>query len=387
MVVGPSGPSGSVNGVQPGDEGRGLGGAAGDGPEGGDPDRSAGLAGGVVDRRGEPGAPVGDGPDGGGDHRGREDAHADAPQQQRREQSAIAGVGMRPGQQVDAERGDQQAGGHGQLGADARGQAAGQGGQHGERQEQRKHGHAGGQGRAVLHGLEVQREHEQHSQGAEVHRAGGGVGGREVGPPEQPQWEHRMLARPLDGHEAGEADDRHRGRGQDRRAHAAAARLDEGEGDRRERARRQRRPGQVEASLLGLVALAHDAGGDQEGDDHDRDVDEDGPPPEGVDEGAAEQRTGGQGQAADPGPDPDRPGLLVGLGEGMADDRERARQQEGSATPLEDPRPDQQPRAGGGPAGEQATPKTASPTRTMCLWPCRSPTVPPASIRLARAIA
>jgi hypothetical protein len=50
-----------------------------------------------------------------------------------------------------------------------------------------------------------------------------------------------------------------------------------------------------------------------------------------------------------------------GLGEGVADDRQRARQQEGGADPLEDPRPDQQARAEGGAAGERGDPEDGQP--------------------------
>ena len=56
-------------------------------------------------------------------------------------------------------------------------------------------------------------------------------------------------------------------------------------------------------------------------------------------------------------------------------------------TPCSTRAPTSSPALGAAPQASEATPKTPSPTRTIRLWPCRSPTAPPTSIRLARAMA
>lgn len=76
------------------------------------------------------------------------------------------------------------------------------------------------------------------------------------------------------------------------------------------------------------IALDRTCGHDA-GDEHDRDVEEEHPPPtKALHQQAAQQRASRQRDAADTGPDPDRPGLLTALRERTTDDRQRAGQQQ-----------------------------------------------------------
>jgi hypothetical protein len=146
----------------------------------GDADRAAGLACRVVHRRREACPLAGDRADRCRDHRGREHAHAGAPQQQSRHQREEARVGVDSGEQHHPGRGDDQAGGHRALRSDASGQPAGERRQHAQRREERDDREPGLERGAALHALQVQREHEEQAEGAEVHRAGDRVRGGEV---------------------------------------------------------------------------------------------------------------------------------------------------------------------------------------------------------------
>ncbi len=149
--------------VQAGEEVAGPVGLPGDGAVGGDPHRPAGLAGGVVDPRGQPGALGWGGGDGRGDDGRGQNAQSDAPAQHPRQQLQVRG-GRCPGrEQADPGGGEQQPGQHRQLGSDPGSDATGERGQYRERQEQRQHRDAGSERRAVLQVLQEQGEQKQQT--------------------------------------------------------------------------------------------------------------------------------------------------------------------------------------------------------------------------------
>src|SRR5882672_9872638 len=187
--------------------------------------------------------------------------------------------------------------------------------------------------------LELDREHEEAAE-----EAGSVDQGRRRGRGEGPiakevERQHRIGAPSLErderGDPAGSAEEREHDEG---RRPAASGPFDQrpGQGGEPERSGRLRT--QIEPSRRGRGATLHEAERQQDADDADRNVDEeDAPPPERVDEGAAHQWTARAGHGRETAPDADCPRALDGLGIGAAEDRQRCGHEERRAHPLDDP--------------------------------------------------
>ena len=141
----------------------------------------------------------------------------------------------------------------------------------------------------------------------------------------------------LDPQEGELTDDSHREQGDDQRAcPAVVVGLDQGVDQRAQRDDGEELTGQVERAALGVGRLPHGAQRDDKREDADRHVDEEHAlPAQRVDEHAADDGTRCQGQARDAGPQADRLGAFLGVGEGGDEDRKRARQQRCRADTLE----------------------------------------------------
>jgi hypothetical protein len=153
----------------------------------------------------------------------------------------------------------------------------------------------------------------------------GGGAGAEIGPvAEKREVDDRLWRAMLDPPEAvqrGEPEDR---QGGDRRS-APDPRLDQGENDGRQPGGQRDQAGRVDPPARPRVGrLGRGEGGDRDAEGRDRQVDPEDQPPVEVDEAAADQRAGAEGNGGDAGPDAERPRLLLG-GEGVADDRQRER--------------------------------------------------------------
>src|SRR6267143_4029727 len=196
-----------------------------------------------------------------------------------------------------------------------------------------------GRGAMSLDVLELDREHEQAAEEAGSVDQGRCRGGGEGPIAKEVERQHRIGAASLErderGDPAGSAEEREHDEG---RRPAASGPFDQrpGQGGEPERSGRLRT--QIEPSRRGRGATLHEAERQQDADDADRNVDEeDAPPPERVDEGAAHQWTARAGHGRETAPDADCPRALDGLGIGAAEDRQRCGHEERRAGPLEDP--------------------------------------------------
>jgi hypothetical protein len=216
--------------------------------------------------------------------------------------------------------------------------------------------------------LEVQAGDEKLAVEAEVDQQADGGTRAEGTVAEEAERQHRFPRAPLPRHEG------HGQQGGDREpaddhgcAPGTGPRLDQGERQRGQGADRGRLCGQVEPPAAVPGGPRDVPGGQQQVGQADRHVDEeDQPPAHGLGEHAADGRPGGRRDPRDAAPDPygagPRPGLVVG----GAQQRERARHENGGRGALDKPGRDQGARPGRQAAGgrgrhEQAQPGAEDP--------------------------
>jgi hypothetical protein len=179
-------------------------------PRGGDADRAAGLARGVVDRGGEAGAVGLDSA-----HRGCDHGGVSRPRPRPQSTDAASSASSASRASPAAATRSPATIGHRPSRADPSHQPSRQRGHDGQQPEGGQDGHAGPERRAALNVLQEEGEHEERAQPAEVHRGADGVGGAERWPTEQGGRQHRIRA---------PAPDRHQGRQERGGRHACRGR-------------------------------------------------------------------------------------------------------------------------------------------------------------------
>ena len=214
----------------------------------------------------------------------------------------------------------------------------------GERSRDRSHEHRhqrpredaqpGAERRVALRGLEELAEQEDRAEHPEVHEQGCAVRGREGPVAEEAHREHRLRRAALPGDECREECCADRERGDDRRARpAVAVSVDEPPDDPEQPSARQCEAGDVER-LVRPGALAEKRR-EREQDDPDGDVQPEDPlPRDPVDDGAADERTHGDGKTCDPGPRTERETALL-TRDSSAEDGQRQRRHDRRAESLD----------------------------------------------------
>ena len=202
----------------------------------------------------------------------------------------------------------------------------------------RQGGQPGLEGVVATDGLQLQHEEEQDGAERGVDEQRHQVGRAEGAVVEEAERHHRPARAALDHHERDRRDQRPAGRPQRHRPSGIGQRP----GEAGERERGERRPGDVEAPLRAWVArLGHPLVREPHGQDREREVDQEDPPPRRVvDEQPADQRSERRGDAAEARPGADGPAPVL-RAERSLDHRQAAGCEERAADALQHPGRDQ----------------------------------------------
>jgi hypothetical protein len=205
---------------------------------------------------------------------------------------------------------------------------------------------------------------------------------------EEVQVEHRMVAAALPGQEDDEQSDAQSESTEDLRGGpAVSGRLDDGGEQDAERSDRQQGTARVGLGRRRVLRLGDVPVAQEQPDDHDRNVDQkDGPPPEVGQQKAAGDRAEPQPQGRDPGPDSDRFGPLLGVGEHVGQDRQRRRHDERPADAHQGAGADQHVGVGGERRQYRTGAEDDQPDGQNRYRPKRSPIVPVVSNSPANTI-
>jgi hypothetical protein len=244
-----------------------------------------------------------------------------------------------PGQEGKTETDDERTDAHLDAGPDPRREAAGAGreGQHERRDREQRQ--PGAERAVTVDDLELDGQEEQRPTERAVDDEGHGVGGGELAVPEEHERQHRVGPGPLRDEEGGQGDDpTDEGRHDHRRAPTPGGALDEAVGDTGQAEHRQESATPVDrAGGAGVPRLGDVAHADGDHGRRDRQVDEEHPPPRRRgDELPADERAGGSGEAAEPGPGADGP-AAVGDPEGALEDGQAGGDEQGGADALQHP--------------------------------------------------
>ena len=232
----------------------------------------------------------------------------------------------------------------------------------------RQRPHAGLERRVALHGLQELREQEDRAEGAEVHRQRDEVGGREGARAEQPQRQHRRRGARLPEHE--------RGQRRARRRRAPPSTCGDVQPRSLPRTMPHTSPARPAVASVAPTRSSRTPGpwlsssrrlGEHDRDDADGDVEPEDPVPrDAVDDRAADQRAGRDGDAGDAGPDAERHAALA-FGERRGQQRQRQRRDDRAADALDGAGRDQRVggrgqrgRRGGGGEQPEAEPEHAA---------------------------
>ena len=273
----------------------------------------------------------------------------------RQERRRVARPRLDQGEQGEPAAGDDRSERHGQPRADALRQPAGPGreGQHDERDRQQRR--AGFERRVAQHLLELDRQQKERAAEGAVDREGHHVGARELPGAEDVERQHGMLCAVLPGDESQHRRERDRQRRDDAWCGPAlVGSCDQPVDQRAQPDCGKPRPGEIEPALRRRVArLRHVALGDPHDRRHERQIDEeDQPPGDGLDQVAADERSDGGRDAAQPRPGADGLSAVFGT-EGGLDDRQALGYEQRGADSLEGTSRDQHAGAGRDPTEQR----------------------------------